>query len=459
MRDQIFNQNIRNIFSGIDTDPILTLRSHLPICIKEGEVEYNYLSMLNQEAHQPTNTEPRFFYGYIVVAASTLIILLTYGVRTSFGVFFKPMINEFEWTRALISGAVTLSMVMQGLWGILMGRLNDKFGSRLVITFCCFISGLGLLLMSITNSAWQLYLFYGVIIGIGMGGVFVALFSTVTRWFVKQRGVMTGIVAAGIGAGTLVVAPISNWLISTYDWRASNLILGGVVMVIGIATAQFLRRDPTQMGLVSYGQNKNNRENTLSSVTKGLSLKEAVYTRQFWMVTIIFFCLGYVIFAVTVHIVPHITDLQISATTAATILATTGGIQAIGGVVLGVVADKIGNRRVLVISYVLISAAMFWLLPIRSAWVFYLFAVVYGFGVSGGGIMEPIIVAELFGIKSHGLILGVVSFVFTIGGAVGPLATGYIFDLTGNYKISFLLCAVLGIVAIILGIVLKQIQK
>jgi len=210
--------------------------------------------VLNQEVHEPTNTEPWFFYGFIVVAASLLIILLTYGVRTSFGVFFKPMINEFDWTRALTSGAVTLSMVMQGLWGILMGRLNDKFGSRLVITLCCFISGLGLLLMSITSSAWQLYLFYGVIIGIGMGGVFVVLFSTVTRWFVKQRGIMTGIVAAGIGAGTLIMAPISNWLISIYDWRASYLILGGVVMVIGIITAQFLRRDPTQMGLVLYGQ-------------------------------------------------------------------------------------------------------------------------------------------------------------------------------------------------------------
>jgi MFS family permease len=415
--------------------------------------------MLDQEAHQPIDTETRFFYGYIIVAASTLIILLTYGVRTSFGVFFKPMINEFYWTRALTSGAVTLSMVMQGLWGILMGRLNDKFGSRLVITLCCFISGLGLLLMSLTNSAWQLYLFYGVLIGVGMGGVFVALFSTVTRWFVKRRGVMTGIVAAGIGAGTLVVAPLSNWLISIYDWRVSYLILGGVVIVIGMITAQFLRRDPTQMSLVPYGYNKKNRENTLSGVTKGLSLKETVYTRQFWMVAIIFFCLGYGIFSITVHIVPHITDLQISATTAATILATSGGIQAIGGIVLGGIADKIGNRRVLVISFILISAAMFWLLPIRSVWVFYLWAIVYGLGVSGGGIMEPIIVAELFGMKSHGLILGVVSFVFTIGGAVGPLATGYIFDFTGNYQIAFLLCAVLGIVAIILGTVLKQIQK
>jgi MFS family permease len=415
--------------------------------------------MSNQESHQVTNTEPRFFYGYIVVAASLLIILLTYGLRTSFGVFFKPMMSEFDWTRALTSGAVTLSMVMQGLWGILMGKLNDKFGSRSVITLCCFFSGLGLLLMYFTNSAWQLYLFYGVIFGIGMGGVFVALFSTVARWFVKRRGIMTGIVAAGIGAGTLIMAPVSDWLISVYDWRVSYLILGSVAMVIGIITAQFLRRDPAQMGLVPYGQNEYMAENISPDVTEGLSLKETVYTRQFWMVAVVFFSLGYSIFAVNVHIVPHIIDLQISATTAAIILAVSGGMQVIGGILLGGIADKIGNRRVLVIGFVLLAVAMFWLLPIRSVRMFYLFAVVYGMGVNGGGIMEPIIVAELFGIKSHGLILGVVSFVFTIGGAVGPLVTGYLFDSTGNYQTAFLVCAILNVVAIILAALLRPIQK
>jgi len=415
--------------------------------------------MSNQEVYRTTNTEPRFFYGYIIVAASLLIILLTYGLRTSFGVFFKPMMNEFEWTRALTSGAVTLSMVMQGLWGIFMGRLNDKFGARSVITLCCFISGLGLLLMYLTSSAWQLYLFYGVIFGIGMGGVFVALFSTVARWFVKQRGIMTGIVAAGIGAGTLIMAPIANWLISVYDWRVSYLILGSIAMVIGIITAQFLRRDPTQMGLMPYGQNEKKGENTSPSVTEGLSLKETVATRQFWMLAMVFFSLGYCIFAVSVHIVPHIIDLRISATTAAMILAVSGGIQAAGGIVLGGIADKIGNRRILITGFVLIAAAMFWLPPIKSVWMFYLFAVIYGIGVSSGGIMEPIIVAELFGIKSHGLILGVVSFVFTVGGAIGPLVTGYLFDLNGNYQIAFVLCAVLSIVAVILGTLLRPIQK
>jgi MFS family permease len=413
--------------------------------------------MSPQETNQNSKPEPRFFYGYIVVAVSLVILLLTYGIRTSFGIFFKPMLTEFDWTRALTSGAVTLSMVTQGIWGIFMGRLNDKIGSRLVITLCCFLSGLGFLLISQVSASWHLYMFYGIIVGFGMGGVFVALLSTVAKWFVKKRGTMTGIVLVGIGGGTLFMSPVANWLISIYDWRSSCIILGSFVMVIGIILAQFLRRDPAQIGLVPYGQNTEDKKE-LASVPEGLSLSEAVYSRQFWMAGIIFFCLGYCIFAINIHIVPHITDLEISATTAANILATIGGVQTIGGIMMGSIADRIGNKRVLAIGFILILVAMLWLVPVTKVWMFYIFAIVYGLGVSGGGAMEPTIVAELFGIKSHGLILGVISFTFTIGGAVGPLVTGYIFDLTGSYQIAFLLCAALGFVGLILATMLRPIK-
>ena len=137
-----------------------------------------------------------------------------------------------------------------------MGRLNDKLGPRLVMTICGIFLGLGVLLMSQVGGVWQLYLFYGVIIGIGMGGAFVALLSTVARWFVKRRGMMTGIVIAGVGLGQFIVPPIANWLISIYDWRMSYVILGSVVLVIGVLAAQFLRRDPAKMGLVPHGEQK-----------------------------------------------------------------------------------------------------------------------------------------------------------------------------------------------------------
>ncbi len=410
--------------------------------------------MSERETNQSDNTQPRFFYGFIVVAAALLIMLLAYGARLSFGVFFKPMATEFGWARALTSGAFTLSMVMQGVWGIFMGKLNDRFGPRFIMTLCCFCLGLGLVLMSQIGHVWQLYLFYGVIIGIGMGGVFVALLSCVTRWFIKRRGAMTGTVLIGIGLGTLVMSPVSNWLISIYAWRTSYIIVGGIVLLIGISASQFLRRDPAQTGLLPYGQNEIRKQDSASH-TEGLSLREAVLTRQFWMVAVTFGCLGYAIFAISIHLVPHVTDLGISAATAANILAASGGLQVVGGILLGGLADRIGNRWALAISLILISASMFWLVPVTAIWTLYLFAIIYGTGIGGGAVMESLVVAEQFGMKAHGFILGVISFVFTIGGAVGPFLTGYIFDVTRSYQSAFLLCGGLGIVSIILTVILK----
>lgn len=397
---------------------------------------------------QSSNGGSGFYYGYIIVISAFLIMLLAYGIRNIFGIFFKPMATEFEWSRALTSGAVTLSMLVQGLWGIVMGRFNDRIGARWVITLCCFLVGVGFMLLAVTQHSWQLYLFYGIIAGLGMGGVFVALVSTVARWFDRQRGIMTGVVLAGIGAGTFIVAPAASWLISTYSWRTAAVVIGGTVLVLGIAAAQFLRRDPAKMGLKS-----------LAGDIKGLSFKEAVSTRQFWMAGISFAMVGYCTFTVSIHLVPHVTDLGISASTAAGILAVTGVVASIGGIVMGLLADKIGSRRILLVSFVVISVTLLLLIPINNTILFYLWAAVYSFGIGGGTAMESTVVAELFGLKSHGLILGAVSFGFTAGAAVGPLVTGYLYDIMGNYQLAFLLSAAIGFGGLILAAFLKPSQK
>jgi len=398
---------------------------------------------------QTSRKKPAYFYGYNVVIAAFLIMLLAYGIRTSFGVFFKPIEAEFAWSRALISGAATLSILIQGIWGIFMGRMCDKIGARIVMTVCCSFLGLGLLLVYFTQFSWQLYLFYGIIVGLGLGGVFVGLVSTVARWFVKRRGFMTGIVLAGIGAGTVIMSPVSNWLISLYGWRMSNVILGVGILVIGIIVSQFLRRDPSRMGLTPYGQAKN-PDPELSSDARGLSLKETLNTHQFWMLTSVFCCLGYCTFIITIHLVPHITDLGISPSVAAVILAATGGVHIIAGIIFGMLADRIGNRKVMVICFIVISASLYWLISITSVPVLFLFAVVYSLGIGGVTAMESTIAAELFGLKSLGLICGMVSFGFTIGGAAGPLLTGYLFDQSGNYTLAFIISGSLGLTGLFL---------
>ena len=403
---------------------------------------------------QSPKTEPKFFYGYIVVVAALFILLAANGTQVGFGVFFKPLLAEFGWTRAITSGAFSLNMIMQGLIGIVMGRLNDRLGPRIVLTVCGFFLGIGYLLTSQTGTVWQLYLFYGGVIGIGMSGTAVPLMSTVARWFVARRGIMTGIIMNGMGIGGLIAPLVIYWLIRTYDWRMSFMILGAFVFIAVVLLAQFLRRDPAQMGQMAYGENERG-EQGLQLAAKGFSLGQAFSTRQFWVTVGMFFCLAFSIQVMLVHIAPHATDLGISAATAAGILATLGGVSIVGRIAMGIIADRIGNMRVFTICFAVMAAALFWLASATEVWVIYLCTAIFGLTCPGAVALTSPIVAELFGLKSHGLILGVTMFGFTLGAAVGPFLAGYIFDVTSSYEPTFLVCAAISIVGLVLAAILR----
>ena len=393
--------------------------------------------------------KPSFFYGYIIVGAAFFIMVLMYGTFFSFVVFFKPVLTEFGWSRAITSGAYSLGWLLSGALAMITGRLTDQVGPRMVVVVCGFILGLGYILMSQIGAIWQLYLFYGVIVSLGMGGSFTPLLSPVARWFVRRRGLMTGMAISGIGFGTLITPPIANWLISNYSWRTSYTIIGVTVSILIVLAAQLLRRDPGEMGLVPYGGDAV-EENSINWEAGGFSLKEAIHTRRLWILFTLYVCTGFYVQFILVHIVIHATGLGFSAPNAAVVLSIIGAGSVVGRVTTGSAADRIGNKLAYSIALILIVVAFFWLQLAQEAWMLYLFAAV--FGLAYGGIlclMSPL-VAELFGLRSHGVILGVIMFSSTIGGAIGPIVAGYIFDITSSYKLVFLVCAIIGIVSLVL---------
>jgi len=402
--------------------------------------------------------EPRFFYGYIVVIAAFFIMVVSWATYNSFGIFFNALLEEFSWNRAVTSGAFSLSMFIFGVLGIIAGALNDRFGPRVVLTFCGILLGLGYLLMSQISAIWQLYLFWGVIIGIGMSGVWVPLLSTVAKWFVKRRTLMTGIVIAGLGVGGLIGPPVISRLIATYGWFLSCIVLGIAVLLFVIIATQFLRRGPNQMRQLPDGETEGNYQAT-KSVTNSFSFKEAVKTTQFWIVFGMFFCFGFGSFSIVVHIVQHAIDLKIPPVSAANILAARGAMVILGNYILGAFADRIGNRQIFIIGFVVMSAALLWLPLAEKEWMLYLFIVFFGFVSGGMGASESPLTAWLFGINSHGLIYGVVHVGFAIGAAAGPLVTGYIFELTGSYQSAFLTCAALGVIGLISAVILRPTTK
>ena len=384
-------------------------------------------------------------------------MFVMWGVHFAFGVFFKPILSDFGWTRAMTSGAYSLCIIMNGLLAIAMGGLTDKLGPRLVMTFCGVFLGLGYFLMSRLDAIWQLYLFYGVIIGIGMSGSFIPLVSTVVRWFVDRRGVMTGIVTASTGVGALIGPPVANLLISKFSWRVSFLVLGGIAFAVIVLSAQLLRRDPAQVGQRPYGENReDNNETGLNG--EGLSLREALFTSRFWIFFITGFCYGFCVFSIMVHIVPHAIESGFSSAQAANVMATIGAAAIIGKVLLGRMGDIWGSRQLMMFSFILMAITLFCLMVVKNFWILHLIVGGFGFAYGGCAVSHSPIVAMLFGLRAHGLIFGIFGVSVAIGGAIGPFLAGYIFDITESYQLAFLVGTVISSAGFILSATLKSIR-
>ncbi len=399
-----------------------------------------------------------FFYGYIIIFIVFILQLVMFAPRVSFGVFIKPIGAQFGWPIALISGAFSVSTLMQASTSILMGWLNDKIGPRLVLTICGILVGSGLMLMFWVNAAWQLYLVYVALIGIGMGGLVSPQMSTIARWFVKRRNIMTAVLMTGGGLGGLIGPPLITWLIYTYTWQNAYLFIGIGVFVLTVLPAQFLRRDPSQMGQVPYGEKTLSEGKTFSSVS-GLSPKQALQTRRFWLFAMAIFCIGFCLWTVMVHIVPYAIDRGVTPTVAARILAAMNAAQPVGSIVMGLVADRISNRRTLVTCVCLLSPVIFLVLPISNPWLLAFIVMIIAIGLGGISVVQSSITAELFGMKSHGTILGYTVFTFSVGGALGTFMGGSVFDSLGNYRVVFLLCGILVLAAILMVIFLNRLSQ
>ena len=417
------------------------------------------LLLVNQKS-SPIKEEgsPGFYYGYIIILASFLIFFIAGGAQYSFGVFLKPVLTEFGWTRAAISGAYSLNNVLMGLLSILAGRLSDRFGPRSVLTISGLLLGLGYLLMSQVNAIWQIYLFFGVLVGIGMGGIAAPLMSSVARWFVKGRGLASGIVISGAGVGITIIPPLANLLISNYSWRFSYIIIGIIVVSLPVVIAQFLRRPPNQMNTLSQDANKLAKD-SLNLQSQGFSLQEVIRTRQFWIISLISLSNAFGVQTIMVHLVAHATDINISSTAAATLLSVIGIVSIGSKVIMGAIGDKFGYRKIIIMVFILMSLSFLWLSFSGELWTLYLFAVVLGFNYGAySGVHSPL-VAKFFGLKEHGAILGLTLFALNFGGAVGPLAAGQIFDISGSYSWAFALCAILGLASLAMAVIMKPLRR
>lgn len=390
---------------------------------------------------------PRFFYGYTIAALGFLIQAIFWGTYRSFGLFFNPLISDFGWTRAEVAGAASVGWLIVGLMNFPSGALVDRAGPRLTLTIGGFCFGIGFILMAGVQSLWQVYLFY-IIMAVGMSAADVVPLSTIARWFARKRGTVTGFAKVGTGIGMMSTPLFAGYLIETDGWRTAYAVLGGIAIVALMVMAQFIRRDPSKMGLTAYGA-----DTPISAEKKpeqGTRLREAMHIKQFRTLAVVYFLLTTISETVMVHTAPHAVDLNISYAAAAGILSIIGATSIAARAIIGVTVDRLGSKKALLLCFIPLLSALIWLQFADSLWMLYVFAILYGLSHGGFFTLIAPVVAQLFGTVSHGALFGVIMAGNGIGGAIGPVLTGRAFDVFGSYRLPFLVLIGMALAAVLL---------
>ncbi len=402
----------------------------------------------------------RLYYGWIVVSICLIIGTVAYGIRYSYGVFFKPLEQDFGWNRALTSGVFSFYLVLAAVFAILGGWALDRYGPRIVAILMGLFTGLSLLLTSQVSSLWQIAVSYSLLLAIGTGPTYVVTMATASRWFIKKRGIALAIAGAGAGLGIMVMTPVAAYLIAGYGWRTAYVVMAVVALLTIVPGALLLRKVPT---VVTASPNQGEKSSAFRRAEEiprngpeDFSLRQAARTKNFWLVFFVWLLYSLCLHLVLTHLVPHATDLGISPVEAATVLIWLGGSSILGRLLMGRLSDSIGKKQTASFSALMMGGSMLLLAGASDLWLLSLFGIIFGFFY--GGLDPPLaaIIGDVFGMRNIGVIMGVLVIGWGTGAAIGPALAGYLFDNTGNYFSAFLVGMVTTLIAAILIFLVKQ---
>ena len=415
----------------------------------------------------------KIFYGWWLVLASFIMFAVGGGLCSyGFSTFFNPIIDEFGWTRTQTSLAFSLRSLEWGLMAPVVGFFIDRFGGRRLVIFGAVLLGASFLMMSRTTS---LAFFYGsfLLMALAQGcALSSAQFVIIANWFSRKRTRAMGIISAGFGVSG-VMGPVLVWLIAQYGWR-DTLVIGGIILwVLGIPLALMMRDHPEPYGYAPDGEAlspshhagiTSNGGSVISNdieqqQSEGLSVREALRTRTFWLL-VAFSCLGgFAMSSINVHVVPFLTSIGISRELAGfTILGITSSslIGRLGFAWMGDVYDK---RHLLAIGRALQFVGVLIFSQISSPWLLIPFLLTYGPGFGGAIPIYAAFTVDYFGLKSYATIRGLLALGWTISGLLGPLLAGWAFDVIGSYRLAFVAFAVLTAFAVPIPLFIKKTKR
>lgn len=362
------------------------------------------------------------------------LFVVTFGMANplaAFGVFLPVLADAFGWSRGAIAVALSINLLLGGLVAFAIGGLADRHGPRAILAVTVVLTGLGFGLVAAVQALWQLYLAVGLLAGLGTSSFYVLAAATVSRWFVRRRGLALGIVLTGFNLGFMTGGPAAAFLIERAGWRAAYALLAGGLSAAGLL-ASLLVRVPAAPTAGARA-----RPEPAAASPAGPTFREALGQGRLWMLAASWLLAGGVLMMVSVHVVPFALDRGLALDTAALAL-TAYGLGAVSGrVVFGAAADRVGARPAMWACASLQVAALGGLTLGRAPGALLGLMAAFGFGFAGADTVFVKAVPDVFGLRALGAIMGVLGLGWRCGAALGPAIAGFISDATGSYALPF----------------------
>ena len=385
-------------------------------------------------------------YGWVIVAAGALITWMAMGALLSLPVFLAPISADTGWTRGGIGFAMTLNFLTMGIGSAVWGALSDRYGPRMIVLLGVVLLGGGLALASRSTSLLEFQAIYGLLIGVAAGSLMVPLMSTVTLWFDKHRALAVSLVSSGIGVAPMTVSPFAATLVVAHGWRTSQLILAAAVIVLLVPAALCIQRPPHMPAATAAGG--------MGGSELKAAARRAMRSRPFIVLSLTFFACCATHAGPIFHTISYAIGCGLPPMTAVTIYSVEGFAGLVGRLLFGVLADKVGVKRMIVAGLLTQALAAGSYVLATGLGDFY--TVAFIFGMAYGGVMPlySALARDYFAPQIMGSVLGAMTLLSGIGMALGPALGGWIYDHFHAYTWMYLgsLAVGLGAAAIALAL-------
>jgi MFS family permease len=370
----------------------------------------------------------RLSYGWVVVGAGMLMTCIGIGAMMSLAVFLQPIAADTGWSRSGISTAATLDFLCMGAAAFLWGMMSDRFGTRLVVLLGSALLGLGLIGASRAPTLLEFQLLFGVVVGVAAGSFYAPMMVAATQWLEHRRNLAVALVSAGMGIGSMTVSPLAGWLLQTFDWRTTMLVIGILAWALLIPAALLVRRPPEAAPATDRAAAASGAAQDYPKTPA-----QALLTPQFAAIALTHFACCAAHSGPIFHMVTYATICGLAPMLAVSVFGV-AGLAGLGGRIgLGMIADRIGAKPVLVAGLFVQALAVGAYLFVGALGEFYALSVIFGLAYGGVMPLYAVLVRDYFGQRIMGTMFGAVSMLASLGMAVGPWAGGFVFDTYGSY--------------------------